>query len=304
MRTVTLALLAAISLNGVSTARAADLDYDFLRGPDYDPAPVAVDWSGVYLGGHGGYTSGAMAQRQVLKSRLEDYFRYTTVEQEFGVSKLIALPGSRSRGASYGVFAGYNVQFDDVVVGFEADYTHFGQSSSSTNGIGRIMTTSQGIEETLRITGRSKTEIGDYGTVRARAGYAMGSFLPFITGGLAIGQATVQDTATVQSFGYDARTYAANQALPSNQRLEVYNHGYRHFEPTSPINGSDPAPADNLVATKSTKTIAGVALGAGLEYALTPNILLRGEYQYVLFQSFNGHRAELNTIRGGAAVKF
>ncbi len=52
------------------------------------------------------------------------------------------------------------------------------------------------------------------------------------------------------------------------------------------------------------KTIGGIALGFGLEYALTPNILLRGEYQYINFQSFNGHNAELNTIRGGAAVKF
>ncbi|MGU3662430.1 outer membrane protein, partial [Methylobacterium fujisawaense] len=59
-----------------------------------------------------------------------------------------------------------------------------------------------------------------------------------------------------------------------------------------------------LVANAKTKTIGGVALGFGLEYAVTPNILLRGEYQYVLFQSFNGHRAELNTIRGGAALKF
>jgi outer membrane immunogenic protein len=31
---------------------------------------------------------------------------------------------------------------------------------------------------------------------------------------------------------------------------------------------------------------------------------VRGEYQYVQFQDFNGHKAELNTVRGGAAVKF
>jgi outer membrane immunogenic protein len=50
--------------------------------------------------------------------------------------------------------------------------------------------------------------------------------------------------------------------------------------------------------------IGGVALGAGLEFALTSNIMLRGEYQYVLFNDFKGHSAEINTVRGGAAVKF
>ncbi len=50
--------------------------------------------------------------------------------------------------------------------------------------------------------------------------------------------------------------------------------------------------------------MAGVALGAGLEFALTSNIVLRGEYQYILFNDFDGHKVNVNTVRGGAAVKF
>ncbi|MFD0936727.1 outer membrane protein [Methylobacterium trifolii] len=308
MRSLSLAVLAATTLAALSSAKAADLDSDFLRGPDYDPAPAyaAIDWSGVYVGGHAGYTSAALAQRNVLRSRLQDYFRYRDVESQFTASNLIALPGSRATGASFGGFAGFNVQYDDVVLGIEADYTRFGRSAISSASIGRIYSLSNGISETVDIAGQSRTEIEDYGTIRARAGYAMGSFLPFITGGLAIGRVTANDTAAVQNYGYNQQTYAANQALPASQRLEVYNHGYYSFNPNAPTGfGTIPYAPEQLPGTSiRTKTVGGAALGAGLEYAITSNILLRGEYQYVLFQSFNGHRAELNTIRGGAALKF
>ena len=314
MRTVTLPLLAILGLCGVSTARAADLDYDYLRGADYDPVPAPVlDWSGVYVGGHGGYTSGGLAQRNALQSTLAQYFSYSTVESEFGVSKFLSLPGTRVKGASFGAFAGYNVQFDNIVLGIEADYTHTDLNNWSTNSISRIMTTSVGDSEAVSLSGTSNTRIDDYGSIRARAGYAFGNLLPYVTGGLAVGRVTINDTVAVQNYGYGATTYAANQALTTGLPAAVYNHGYASFNQNYPLNRSTPAGQGvqtipygptALVANAKTKTIGGVALGFGLEYAITPNILLRGEYQYVLFQSFNGHRAELNTIRGGAALKF
>ncbi|NRD68900.1 outer membrane beta-barrel protein, partial [Corallococcus exiguus] len=151
--------------------------------------------------------------------------------------------------------------------------------------------------------GTSNTRIDDYGSIRARAGYAFGNLLPYVTGGLAVGRVTINDTVAVQNYGYGATTYAANQALTTGLPAAVYNHGYASFNQNFPLNRSTPAGQGaqtipygptTLVANAKTKTIGGVALGFGLEYAITPNILLRGEYQYVLFQSFNGHRAELN----------
>jgi opacity protein-like surface antigen len=316
MRKIFLSLLV---MTAAGTAQGADLDYDYLRGADYDPPPAValIDWSGVYFGGHGGYTAGSFAQRKATQSALANYFNATAVESEYGVSNLVTFPGSRGRGASYGAFAGWNMQFGEAVLGLEADYTHTNQNAVSTYEINRIMTLSNGVSETVRLNGQSRTDINDYGTIRARAGYAIGNFLPYVTGGFAIGQVSFTDSAAVQYFGYDANTYAANQALPAATRLAVYNHGYASFNPDAPIPGSTPpasardqttitrvAPATNIVANNRVKTIGGIALGFGLEYALTPNILLRGEYQYVNFQSFNGHNAELNTIRGGAAVKF
>ena len=157
------------------------------------------------------------------------------------------------------------------------------------------------IVETLSLTGRSVTKINDFGTIRARAGYAIGNFLPFVTGGLAIGRARIVDGVTVEDSGFNATTFAANQALTTGSPAYVYNFGYRSFNQANPTAA---VPYTNVVNQSKIKTVGGVALGGGLEYAITPSILLRAEYQYVLFNDFDGHKANLNTVRGGAAIKF
>ncbi len=96
------------------------------------------------------------------------------------------------------------------------------------------MTLSTGTYDTINLAGLSKTEIQDYGTIRARAGYAIGNFLPYVTAGFAVGQVKFSDTVDVQNFGYNSAVYAANQALPAAQRLAVYNHGYQTFNPNYP----------------------------------------------------------------------
>lgn len=310
MRTASIALLAGFTLGVATPVQAADLDYGVLRGPDYEPATPVIDWSGVYVGGHGGYTSASLSQKNAFQNILADQFRARDIETEFGVSNYLAMPSTRIDGSSYGAYAGFNYQFDDAVVGVEADYTRFDRTGSVSNGLARILTTSAGISETVGLAGISTTKMEDYGTVRARGGWAIGNFLPFITGGLAIGRAVVTDQAIVQNYGYDAKTYTANQALTAGSQAFVYNHGYKTFNPNYPGNNSSPngvqtVPANAVSITKtSVKTVAGIALGAGLEYALTQNIVLRGEYQYVLFNDFDGHKVNLNTVRGGAAVKF
>lgn len=312
MRTATLALLAGFTVGVVAPVQAADLDYGVLRGPDYEPAETLIDWNGVYIGGHGGYTSAALGQKNVFQSMLADQFRARDIESQFNVSTYLAMPSARVDGTSYGAFAGFNYQFDEAVIGIEADYTRFDRTGTVANGIARILTTTDGVSDTIVLSGQSTTKLEDYGTIRARGGWVFGNFLPYITGGLAIGRAVVTDQAVVQNYGYDAKTYTANQALTTGSPGYVYNHGYRTFNPNYPGNGTSPTGATQTVPNApvalqqatSVKTVGGIALGAGLEYAVTQNIILRGEYQYVMFNDFNGHKVNLNTVRGGAAVKF
>jgi outer membrane immunogenic protein len=298
MRTVTLPLLAVLSLCGASTARAADLDYDYLRGADYDPVPApVVDWSGVYVGGHGGYTSAALGTKGALQPLIYRDSHDTTGESTFRASTLLNPPSKRVGDTSFGAFVGYNVQFDDFVFGFEADYTNFGKMGVSSDGLGRSKTASN-ILETVDMAGYTVTRVNDYGTLRARAGYALGNILPFVTGGLAIGRARIADTTMYRNYGFDVTAYNANLA---GTPTYVSNFGYTSFNPNAPYNGT---PFTSIQTQSKTKVVAGATVGAGLEYAITPNILLRAEYQYVLFSQFDGHKVNLNTVRAGAAVKF
>ncbi|MGH1570591.1 outer membrane protein [Methylobacterium sp. P31] len=299
MRTVTFPLLAVLGLCGVNTARAADLDYDYLRGAEYDPVPVAViDWSGVYVGGHGGYTSAALGSKGALQPLIYRDSHNTTGESDFSASTLLSPPSRRVGDVSFGAFGGYNVQFDEFVYGFEADYTSFGRMGVSSDGLARSQTTAAGMYEAVNLHGSTATRVNDYGTLRARVGYVLGNFLPYVTGGVAIGRARVADATSYQNYGFNLNAYNATLA---GTPTYVNNFGYASFNPSAPYNGT---PFTSIQTQSKTKVVAGVAAGAGLEYAITPNILLRTEYQYVLFNSFDGHKVNLNTVRAGAAVKF
>ena len=299
MRTVTFPLLAVLAIGGANTVRAADLDYDYLRGGEYDPAPERViDWSGVYLGGHGGYTSSALGYKGTLTPLIYQNSHNSTAESDFGASTLLNPPSRRVGDTSFGGFVGYNFQFDDLIFGFEADYTNFGRGGTSGDSIGRVKTNSLGLVETVDLAGSSATRVNDYGTLRARAGYALGNLLPFVTGGVAIGRARIADATTYKDYGYNLTAYNATLA---GTVTYVDNFGYTSFSQTAPSAGT---PAVSALSRTKTKVVAGVTAGAGLEYAITSNIVLRAEYQYVLLNSFDGHKVNLNTVRGGAAVKF
>lgn len=303
MRTVTFLALAGLSLCAVTAAQAADLDYGVLRGPDYEPAAPVVDWGGLYFGAHGGYTSASLGFTNTAQPIVASYMRSTIIESEMQASTLLSPQSRRADGTSFGAYAGINFQFDETVLGIEADYTHAGIGNLVADGIARTKVTSDGYFSTVSLTSAASTKIEDYGTIRARAGYAIGSFLPFVTGGFAIGRAQVYDKVTVQSYAYDQATYKANQAITDGSApAYVGRYGYSSFNQNAPASGVPNAPY--LYSRTRTKVVGGITLGGGLEFELTQNIVLRGEYQYVLFNDFDGHKANINTVRGGAAVKF
>ncbi len=304
MRIRSLAMLALLGLTATD-ARAADLGYDYLRGSEYDePAIVTtplIDWSGLYVGGHGGYTTAALGFKNVFQQMIYRDSHDTTGESTFGASTLLNAQSRRVEGATYGAYAGFNVQYGDVVFGLEGDYTWFGQTGRTSDALGRVKSTTGGSQQFIDLRGVSTTRIEDYGTVRARLGYAYGNFLPYVTGGLAVGRMQTTDRTEYQNYGYNLATYNANQGLTSGKPAFVTNFGYASFSQSNPESGT---PYTSYQSQKRSRVVAGFALGAGLEYAITSNIILRGEYQYALFSDFGGHKANLNTIRGGAALKF
>jgi outer membrane immunogenic protein len=148
MRKLLLASVGILAL-GITAASAADL------GPVRQPivkAPVYVppvwSWAGPYIGINGGYGFG---------------------RSDF--SSPFASGGFDANGAMVGGTLGYNWQFGQTVLGLEGDIDWSDMSGSSPCG---GVTTCDVRNDWL-------------GTVRGRLGYSFDRIMPYITGGLAVG---------------------------------------------------------------------------------------------------------------------
>lgn len=301
MRPVPLAVL-ALTLS--PAALAADFDPGPLRGTEF-PVPVLL-WNGPYVGGFGGVSQSNFEFKNAFRDVAAGLsnVRDTLIETEYGVSKWLVAPrGKDAHAATFGGFAGVNAQYEDVVFGFEADYTHTGLKGTRTDSISRFVTLSNGYFNDAVIAGSASTELRDYGTVRVRAGYTSGPFLPFVTAGIALGQVRTSTSVTAQIAGYDTAAYNLWVADPITYPAGSINrYGYSAF---NPANLAARQLAAGVTGSVSKSTVAaGFTAGAGLDIAVGQNIFLRAEYQYAWFDDFNGHKLNVNTIRGGGGVKF
>src|SRR3982074_340355 len=124
-------------LGAMSGAQAADLsDLPILRGAFTEGLTTSrVNWQGYYIGGQAGYGSSDENFNGSTSNMIAALLANTTIESEMGVSRWnLGLGKQSSRTSGFGGFAGYNSQWDDVVIGVEASYLHgaFGGSSTAT----------------------------------------------------------------------------------------------------------------------------------------------------------------------------
>lgn len=108
------------------------------------------------------------------------------------------------------------------------------------------------------------------GSARVRLGYSFDNILPYLTTGLA-----VANTKAGINYNWDDGTGAGNTGA---------------------------------VSLSKSKTIYGLAVGAGVEYAITKNIVGRVEYIYTNYGStkYGDNKLNLNTntVRAGLSYKF
>ena len=226
-------LVAAVVLATATGARAADMP-DFLRGSlPASPSPQ-VNWQGYYIGGQGAYGSASSKVTPALNSDLENTFISPGI---FGYNWQ-ALGQAKNVAAGYGGFAGYNSQWDDVVVGVEANYLH-SDYHALTNSIGFTYDPTS-LATTSSATSRALVSLTDFGSIRVRAGYVMGCFLPYVFGGAGLGNQTVDRSVS-----------------------------------TSPAPIFQPLSSN----TKNT-LVYGYSVGAGVDVMLFSGLFLRAEYEY------------------------
>jgi outer membrane immunogenic protein len=229
-------LLVAMVFGAVTGAQAADMpDLPFLRGSFTDGLSSArVNWQGYYIGGQASYGSTTSKVEPGANTDLQSTFIPPT-----GVGyNWQPLPNAHSNTTGFGGFVGYNSQWDDVVVGFEANYIHDGIRSISDS----VGLRYEADNVTLHSLTHSNAvvKLSDFGSLRVRAGYVMGCFLPYAFVGTGFGSQTVD---------------RAISAFP------------------------DPILPGTPVASK-TKLVFGYTAGAGIDVMLVGGLFMRAEYEY------------------------
>lgn len=267
-------LLATVMYGMVTGAHAADLP--FLRGSFTDGfSYTRTNWEGGYFGGQAGYGSSDEnfngSNTSILQNLISD-----NVIQQMGVADwTLGLGKVSARAPGYGAFAGYNSQWDDVVVGVEASYLHgsFGGSSSAFKALVSGSPLSDGFYHAVAVTSSDAISITDMATFRARAGYSIGRFLPYMFGGLALGNADITRSVTIQ----DAVSTAALGPFTSLATLDGTEALHNHL-------------------------VYGYTAGVGVDINLIDCFFMRAEWEYVRFTT--SVDTSINTVRLGLGYKF
>src|SRR5436190_23503373 len=200
-------LVAGFIVLAAQAAHAADpADMPILRGSFYEaPKVLRTDWSGFYVGGQAGYSSHDFDFTKTTTGLQQSLVRESVLAQIVGQWQLLGTSNVRNPG--FGGFAGYNAQYEDVIIGVEANYTHFsGKWGNSGASLSRTLAGVDGAnpppghsyEFDVTLIGQAQARVNDMLTLRARGGYSMGSFMPYAFGGLAVALVDIDRSASVR----------------------------------------------------------------------------------------------------------
>lgn len=174
------ALLAAAVIFSPNFAKSSDL----LDGLN-DPAPtqgVTVNWSGFYVGVHGGWAYG-------------DWSGTPTWDQGYGPYSYpngdSLFPSQEIEGDNWlaGLTVGANKQIDRIVLGIEADVSWGDFGGDGTFATRSAMAGKGGTEWDV------EQELENLGTIRGRLGYDFGKIMVYGTGGVAFAQTSANTSA-------------------------------------------------------------------------------------------------------------
>jgi len=291
-------LLTAAMFGTACGAQAADMP-DFLRG-SLPAAPVTRNWDGWYAGGQADYSSSEMDFSRSVVSLTNFIFRNSVLQQP--TSEWALLSKNHAQATGFGGFVGRNYQWDDIVLGVEANYNYINSlASSSSNslalGIVNPAGTSPPINHTYTynttLTGAAALQIKDVLTFRGRAGWAGGGFLPYMFGGVAVGRMDV------------ARSVSSNVVLRDDSVIVTTNPlGGSTITPGPTTLTAIPSLSTSMKEERTNSFVVGWTAGLGVEYCLWGNVFMRGEWEYIRFVNVKDTAVQLNSGRVGIGYKF
>ncbi len=290
MRWVICALTALTLASPVFAADLGILPVPQTVGP-VGPLPVGpatfTRWSGFYFGGQIGYGDANTDFSNATQPLVAFSLRELALESDDFVSTWPVLGRGSNDAVGYGGFIGYNTQWQDVVLGLEGNYTHTAfattASVSPLAGAAERIVTAGSNQYSVNLTGTGQLTITDYASLRARGGWVLGNFLPYGFAGLVIGRGNYSVTTEV----YGQQNSASPAFFPCDPAAPTCI-GY-DFSNSAGQNGA---------------FLYGFSAGGGLDWALTQNIFLRGEFEYVQFAPIANIVASIVSARVGAGFKF
>jgi opacity protein-like surface antigen len=268
-------LLVAAIVATATAAQAADMP-DFLRGGFTTPA-ARTNWQGFYIGGQASYGAADMDFTNSGKDLLERLLNNVDLQDKFNISAWPLQHKTSTQNSGFGGFLGYNAQWTDVVVGVELNYIHGKFFNSSSGSQGRTFFFPADYQSTAVVSSSSSMNIRDYGSLRVRGGYALGCFLPYLFGGVALGQADINRRADAQL-------------------------SYKYVGTQQPPLPSWAAPPDSLTDDANAHFIYGYSGGLGIDMMLFANLFVRAEWEYMRFTA--PVDTTINTVRAGIGYKF
>ena len=166
------------------------------------PPPSCFDWSGPYVGLFGGYKFSSVDPNLALEGDWEESFL-----RDF--RQRVESAGSRdldNDGGELGGLVGYNWQSGCLVFGFEAAGGYLWARDSKNSGT--IFSDTEFPNAQVRTSFKTHYLF----TLAPRFGYAFGKWLPYVTGGLAVGdldfsqQVILTDVRRIAGEGGSDRT--------------------------------------------------------------------------------------------------
>jgi opacity protein-like surface antigen len=333
-------LVCGLLLAGVAApAFAGDIDNSLLRGSTTDfpmPHPY-VRWSGFYGGGQVSADFHGVGFNNDGNSTITQFKSGDPVLAAVALNPLLPLGSLTTKGLSYGGFVGYNYQIDDVVLGLELDLSH--ANSTSTANQNQAATPGQLANGTITQNGQTTTAnctacypivapgnlngfqtitrsifynpssvttqnsataaLRDYGTARIRGGWAYDNFLPYVAVGLSVARIDSTQTVLAHYVGTGVTT-TTTSTVPNPQTTPASNPVIAVGVPVAgPVNRTYLA-----TETSKGKYTFGFAGAVGLDYALTRNVFLRGEVEYLQFSTPTNLTLNTTSARVGGGLKF
>ncbi|WP_336813664.1 outer membrane protein [Bosea sp. MMO-172] len=293
-------------------APALAADYPVLRGSQIEDAPPAPsfgapNWGGFYFGGSAGYVAGEFDAAKQSRTLTSEAFGNAVV-RDAGTGLYNFGKASKDK-VNFGGFIGYNTAFGDAILGVEAEYLRLNIQTDQRGSNGAVFqnlfaTTVQSSPSTeplntltaIAVGGHTTNKIDDLVMLKARAGYALGNFMPFANIGLAVGR--VSTNAAMGQAHQTIENYSSyNTALVNGA---ITRTTFAGFNTIARPDGTASAGATQI----SSGYVPGIVFGAGIDALIGDNILFRAEYNRIYFSEYKGVNAVIDTARVGAGLKF